>query len=203
MTRIVPSDLLTALSQPEVQPFYAVEALFDDINPSTQERTLWNQDGYTGSNAVRLWTGYNEKTIAGNTYLGAGGILGVSGLEEVNDLSAKSVTVSLSGINSSIIAIALGEPYQRRLCRIYFGTADTDVIEIFNGFMNTMSIEDSGDTSMITMTLDSKLIGLERGSNRRYTHENHIARNPEDNFFSFVADIQDKDLLWGREREKD
>lgn len=197
MSRTVPATLLTALSQPEVQPFYAVEALFDD-----DDDTRWDEGGYLGENAIRLWTGYGNKTVASNTYTGSGNVMGISGLEEVSDLSAKSITITLNGVDSAIIAIALAEPYQRRLCRVYFGTDDTTAIEVFTGFMNTMSIEDSGETSIVTLTVESKLVALERGSNRRYTHENHIARHPNDTFFSYVTALQDKEISWGRATSK-
>lgn len=194
MTRTIPSSLLTALSQPTVQPFYAFEALFDDT-----DNTRYNQSGYTGENAIRLWSGYLNKTIASNTFVGSGDFMSISLVEEVADLSAKNITVALSGLDSSIISIALQEPYQRRLCRIYFGTVDTTAIEIFSGFMNTMTIEDAGESSMISLSVESKLVALERASNRRYTHENHIARHSNDTFFSYVSDLQDKEIAWGRE----
>ena len=182
MSRTVPSALLTALSQPEVQPYYAVELDFDTA-------------------PVRLWTGYGDRTIGVDTYTGSGNLLSVSGLDEVNDLSAKNITLTLSGIPASLISIALTEPYQRREVKVYFGTADTSSpIEVFSGVMNTMSIEDAGETGTIVLDVESKLIRLERASNRRYTHENHIARHSGDTFFSFVANLQDKDVIWGRER---
>ncbi len=195
MSRTVPAALLTALSQPEVQPFYAVEALFDDTDD-----TRWDESGYAAENAIRLWTGYGDKTIASNTYTGSGNVMSISGFEEVADLAAKNITITLNGVDSTLVSLALSEPYQRRLCRVYFGTDDTTAIEVFSGFMNTMSIEDSGETSTITLTVESKLVALERASNRRYTHENHVARHSGDTFFSYVADMQDKDIVWGREK---
>jgi hypothetical protein len=195
MSRTVPASLLTALSQPEVQPFYAVELLFDD-----DDDTRYDEGGYSGENAIRLWTGYGDKTVNVETYTGSGNLLAISGLEEANDLSAKNITLTLTGIASSIVSLALSEPYQRRLCRVYFGTGDTTAIEVFSGFMNTMSIEDSGETSTITLTVESKLVRLEKASNRRYTHENHVSRHAGDTFFSYVADLQDKDVVWGREK---
>jgi len=195
MSRTVPASLLTALAQPEVQPFYAVELLFDD-----DDDTRYDEGGYSGENAIRLWTGYGDKTVNVETYTGSGNLLGISGLEEANDLSAKNITLTLTGIASSIVSLALSEPYQRRLCRVYFGTDDTTAIEVFSGFMNTMSIEDSGETSTITLTVESKLVRLEKASNRRYTHENHVSRHAGDTFFSYVADLQDKDVVWGREK---
>ena len=181
MTRTVPSSLLTALSQPEVHPFYAVEMNFD-IAP------------------LRLWTGNGERTIITDTYLGTGSLMGISGLDEANDLSAKSVSITLSGVPAELVSIALQEPYQRRSCKIYFGTTDTTTpIEIFSGLMNTMTIQDGGESSTIELVIESKLVQLERSSNRRYTDANHQSRHNGDNFFSYVADLQDKSIIWGRE----
>jgi hypothetical protein len=211
MARSIPAAILALLLQPEVYPFYAVEMLFD-------------------SGAVRLWTGHGDRTIDGQTYLGAGNLLSISGIDEVNDLSAKAATISLNGINSSIVSLSLTEPYQRRPVRILFGVDTPDkngwilssgnwdddniwyddawwkdssvvanyFVEIFGGYMNTMAIEDSGETSNITLTVESRLIELNRPRVRRYTHESQKSRYPTDTFFSFVADLQDKDIVWGR-----
>jgi hypothetical protein len=182
MTRTVPTALLTALSQPEVYPYYAVDLDFD-------------------SAPIRFWTGYGDRTIFSNTFLGTGNLLSVSGLEEVSDLSARGITLTLSGVPTSLVELAIGEPYQRRECKVYFGTTDTsDPVEVFSGIMNTMTIEDSGESSTITLGVESKLIRLEKASNRRYTEENHTARHPGDTFFSYVTGLQNKDVLWGREK---
>lgn len=180
MSRTVPAALLTALAQPQVQPFYAVEFLFD-------------------SAPVRLWTGYGDRTVAGNTYLGAGDLLNIQGLSEVADLSAKAITISLRGTGGELVSLALQEPYQRRVCRVYFGTTNvTDVVEVFSGSINTMPIEDSSETSIIATTIDSKLVETEKSSNRRYTSESHKARYAGDTFFDYVTALQDAEIVWGR-----
>jgi len=172
------------LAQPEVQPFYAVELLLD-------------------SGAVRLWTGYGDRTIGIETYVGAGTLLNIEGLAEVADLSAKAITISLSGIAGEVVSLALQEPYQRRVCRVYFGAVNVaDVVEVFSGQINTMPIEDSGETSIIATTIDSKLVETEKASNLRYTSEIQKSRNNEqfaaDTFFDYVGAIQDADIIWGR-----
>ena len=53
MSRTIAANLLTALLQDDIQPFFAVELLFD-------------------SDPIRLWTGYGDKTIEGDTYTGSG-----------------------------------------------------------------------------------------------------------------------------------
>ena len=183
MARSVPAAILSALADPEVYPFYAVEMMFDTA-------------------PVRLWTGYGDRTIDGQTYLGAGDLMSISGLEEDNDLSAKSASITITGIPSEYVSIALQEPYQRRTCRILFGVSNVDdFVEVFAGKMNQMPIEDSGETSIITLTVESKLVELGRAIVRRYTHESQQARYPGDTFFSFVADIQDKGIPWGRKED--
>jgi hypothetical protein len=180
MSRTVPVSILNALAQPEVQPFYATEMLFD-------------------SGAVRLWTGYGDRTIDGEIYIGAGELLQFSGLEEVSDLSARSVTISLSGVAASLVSLALAEPYQRRKCRVLFGVSDvSDYVEVFSGQLNKMTIRDSGESSTIAVLVDSKLIRLERASNRRYTSESQKSRYANDTFFDYVTSIQDAEIVWGR-----
>lgn len=180
MSRTVPASLLSALAQPEVQPFYATEMFFD-------------------SGTVRIWTGYGERTIGDQIYVGAGFLLNIQGMAEVADLSAKAITIGLSGVAGSLVSLALQEPYQRRFCRVYFGATNVeDVVEVFSGQINTMSIQDSSETSTIEVLVDSKLVELERSSNRRYTSESQKSRHAGDTFFDYVSSIQDAEILWGR-----
>lgn len=180
MSRTVPAAILTALAQPEVEPFYAVEIDLD-------------------SGPLRLWTGYGDRTIDGNTYTGGGTLMTIEGLEEVADLSAKNITLTLSGMPAEVISLALQEPYQRRKVRVLWGVRNvSDFVEVFSGSLNQMVIEDSAESGTISVTVDSKLVELERASNRRYTSESHKARYPSDTFFDFVAKIQDKQIVFGR-----
>ena len=180
MSRTVPAAIITALAQPTVEPFYAVAFEFDTA-------------------PVYFWTGYGDREIGGETYIGTGNLLSIDGLQEVGDLSAKSINITLSGIPSDIVSLALNEPYQRRACRIYFGVQSiSDVVEVFSGVMNTMAIEDSGTSSTIQLAVESKLVELERALVRRYTHESQQSRYPNDTFFSYVSQLQDKDVVWGR-----
>jgi hypothetical protein len=180
MSRTVPADLLLALSQPEVYPFHAVELNFD-------------------TSPVRFWTGYGDRTINGETYIGTGDLLSISGLDEASDLSAKGAALQLSGVPNSLVALAIQEPYQRRTCIIYFGTTNTAApIEVFSGLMDKMTIEDSGSASNITLAVESKLLRLNKSSNWRYTEANHQSRYSDDTFFSYLVDLQDRDIIWGR-----
>lgn len=181
MARTIPSALLTAITARECQPYLAFEALLD-------------------GGALRLWTGSGDKTIDSNTYTGAGALIGVGEMSEVIDLTAQSVTVTLSGLDSSVLTAALSENYQGRVANIYVGERSvSDVMLAFSGYLDTMSPSDDGATSSLTVTIESKLADLQRPRIRRYTKESQKALYPGDTFFDWTADLADKQVPWGRD----
>ncbi len=180
MSRSTASLLLTALQGSEVQPYFAFKLEFDN-------------------GTLRYWTGIGDRTVDSETYIGSGQVIGLSGVEEVVDLSAKKLTLTANGLDSSIVNLALTEPYQNRPASVYFGEQSiSDAIKIFAGTIDQMTILDEGDTSTIQIVLESNLVRLQSSSSQRYTDENHQSRYDGDTFFSYVQDIQDRQIIWGR-----
>jgi len=197
MSRTIDSGLLAALTGNSVEPFYAVELLFD-----VKTTTDVNGDPID-IGPMRMWTGLGNRTInvrgTDQVFAGTGALLNIAAAEEVGDLSAKAMTISLTGLDSSIISLAMQEPYQRRKARVYMGEKSVpSVVEIFSGQMDTMQITDEPDMSTVVMTIESKLVELERSRNWRYTDESHKSRHSGDTFFSYVQSIQDQQVAWGR-----
>ena len=185
MSRTVPAALLTALDSDQIEVFYAVDLAFDSGN-------------------MRLWTGYGDKTINSQTYTGTGNLLTIDGLEEASDLSARGTTLTLNGLDSTIISYALAEEYQGRLVTIYWGVG-SETVEVFSGYMDKMTIQDAAESATISLTVESRLIALERANVRRYTRESHAGvrtakgLSGSDTFFDWVTKLQDKQIVWGRE----
>jgi len=193
------------LSNKILEPFFAVDLDFD-------------------SAPLFLWSGYGNLTIGSKTYTGAGQLLNISSVSETTEMEAKGATISVSGIPSSFLSIALQEPYQGRECRIFFGvvvneelllesgglmlTEAGDIIvteasginltEIFSGELDQMNIEETGDTATVSVTAENILVKLERPVVRRFTNEDQKSRFPNDRGLEYVASLQDKDILWGR-----
>lgn len=179
MSKPVPDGFLDA----SVNLFYAVELLFDDMT-------------------IRLWSGIGDKVIDGALYEGVGDLLEISPVNEDGDLSAKGVSISLAGLDPQIIAIALAENYQNRPARLLFGSLSdagaVDYYTLFRGRMDVMSIEEDGESAKVTISAENALIDLDRPRVLRYTSEDHKKRFPNDKGFDFVADIQDKEISWGK-----
>lgn len=204
--RSVSSGFKEAVEADVVRPFLAVELMFDN-------------------NPFRVWNGLGQLDVNGVVYQGAADLLNISTIEETTEIAARGLTFQMSGIPSSMLSLALSEPYQGRIARAYFGvmsvpsrlltqadaiiTAENllpidvstgdkkELVEIFSGHMDVMSISDGADTAVITVTAESRLIALERPNVSRFTPEDQKRRYSGDKGFDFVADLQDKEIKWG------
>ena len=92
------------------------------------------------SGAVRLWNGYHDATIDGDEYTGAGSFMSVGTIEESGEVSAKGTTIALSGIDASLISLALQENYQNRTARVIIGTVDSGVFTDYTLFRGRMDV---------------------------------------------------------------
>lgn len=177
--------MTAALAADTISPFMAVDLDFD-------------------SASLYVWSGDYNLTIGSKTYIGAGQLLNISGVEETSEIEAVGASITMSGIPSEYLALALTEPYQGRPARIYFGIIEkpVDYIEIFSGQMDQMNIDEGPDSSIITVTLESDLVRLERPVVRRFTHEDQKSRYPDDKGLIFVESLQEKELYWGQRTPK-
>lgn len=181
MSRNITTPVSNALDDAVISPFFAVDIDFDTA-------------------PLYVWTGYGDLTIGSKTYLGAGQLLNISSVSETTEMDAKGATLTMSGIPSSFLSLALQEPYQGRECRIYFGitSSPSDYVEVFSGELDQMNIEEQADSATISVTAENVLIKLERPVVRRFTNEDQKSRFPNDRGLEYVASLQDKEIFWGR-----
>lgn len=173
----------SAFSDDELSPFIGVEMEFD-------------------SGILRLWNGYIDLTIDGKAFVGSANLMAISGIEETGEIAAKGVNITLSGISTELISVALQENYQNRTARIYVGAIANDgsvaSYQAFGGRMDVMTIEENGETATISLSAENRLIDLERPRIRRYTSEDQKSLYPGDLGLDYVNDLQDKTLDWGK-----
>lgn len=142
-------------------------------------------------------------TIDGVVWMGLGNLGAIGAVQEGAELQNYSLALTLTGVPSDLVAVALGEQYQGRDARIYLALLDEDhaVIDapllIFRGRMDTQDIE-VGDTATITLTVQSRLADWERPRVRRYTNEDQQAVFAGDRGFEFVPQMAEKTIYWGR-----
>lgn len=140
----------------------------------------------------------------GFTWKGAGALGEISAIGENVDLQAQGVSLSLAGIDPSLISTALGEQYQGKPCQIWFCPLNVDTgqligtpLRIFAGRIDTMDIE-VGETATITLTAEGRLIDFFRPRVARYTDAEQQLRFPGDLGLQYVNSLQEKNVVWGR-----
>ena len=183
MSRDLTPTTIAALDDDVVYPFFAVELQFD-------------------SEILRMWTGQGIFNDGVNDWLGAGSLLSISDIEETAEMSVRGATITLSGVPSEVLSLALSEPYQGRVCNIYFGVTGEDVFnQLFSGYMDQMNIEDAADTSTIELKVENRLIDLERARVARFTSAYQKSVYPGDKGLNYLEDMQDKPMTWGRQSD--
>ena len=189
MSRGLTSAMESAASAEVVRPIYLVKMAFD-VTETTDE--------------LNLWSGRGDLAYGGDTYTGVGDLLSISQMQETSDMSASGVTVTVTGIKNQFLDVAKDQEYQGSSITIILGAFDSSGSLIpnpevfFGGFMDTMTIAESGEYSTISISAENKLIALERSKVRRYTAEDQKIDHPTYKGFEFVTAIVEKEIVWGR-----
>jgi len=188
MTRNLSSAMESAVEADLVRPIVLVTCAFD-------------------SGDLNLWNGIGTLTVGSVDYVGAGTLLNIGEIAESSELQANGITVTLSGITDPLLAKARDEDYQGRELTVKLGAMDaanaviTSPVTVFSGFMDTMVINDSSETATIQVSVENRLIEFERTRIRRYTAEDQKIDYPNDKGLEFVAEMAEKEIVWGRSFE--
>jgi hypothetical protein len=185
VSRNLTSGFLAEITSNALKPFYAIKAEFKEGD-------------------IKLWTGYGSITINSEEYSGTGSFLNISKVEETSEIKATSLSIALSGVDSSVLSAAINADYQNRTLTLFLGMLDTnysvisDVYQLFQGRMDTMTVNDAGESSAIVLSVESRLIDLEKPNEKRYTAEEQKTLFSTDKGLEFVTDLQDKEIVWGK-----
>ena len=189
MARDITSAFNTAIKSTNVRPIFAVELEISD-------------------GTLRLWGGYGSLTMtaggSSKTFTGTGDLLGFTPIQETSTLQMSGVTISMTGIKSSIISSILSAQYTNRNGTVYMGLFDSsksviaDVYTLFKGKMDVANIQEQADTSIVTLNIESRLVQFDLPLNRLYTLEDQQVDFANDLGFEFIPDLQDKEIIWGK-----
>ncbi len=159
---------------------------------------------YFDSGTTRLWTGYGDIVVSGQTYVGAGTLGRISSIEETQVLRAASLTIQIVGMPASVVSLSLNEDYNGRdiILKVAFIDKVGNIIDapvtMFKGFMDVMEVENFGEQSTISIQCENRLVDLERPRILRYTDQDQKNKYPDDKGFEFVAKLSDgREIVWG------
>lgn len=175
--------------------------LLAEITAGTLRPVFFYEGEFSGG-TLRLWSGAGSIGWNSQTWLGAGGLLSISEIQETTEVRAAGVTLALSGLDTSIIAIALAQARQGLAGKVWIGALDAsnaviaDPFLAYEGRLDVPEIADEGETCTVTVSYESRLIDLERPRERRITHEDQQIDYPGDLGREYVAGLQNAEIVW-------
>jgi hypothetical protein len=160
-----------------------------------------------GDGTYHVWCGIGSLIVNGVTYLGVGSLGKVSTISEGTSVEAKGVTMTLSGIDPTLLPEAMSEISVASRAKIYLAllnpqatsmsglVIDTPVC-LFSGIMDAPSIDMDTNTCTISIDVEDKMVELNRSRGGRYTDQDQKARYPNDTGLEWTSYNMDQSIVW-------
>ena len=137
----------------------------------------------------------------GHDWLGAGTLGGVDEISESTG-ETPSIKLSLSGVPSDMLSLALEEPVRNKGVTISLALLDPttnaveDVFTLWTGLLDTMSITQSGETGVVTVTAEPMALEFARPKPFRYTNEEQDAVSSGDTSLQYIISQAQHPDIW-------
>lgn len=192
-TTRIPRDIdagtAAAAKEEVIRPLYFVELTFD------------------GPNYLRMNSALTNIRWDNKVWYGAGDIGAISPIRESADMQAHGITLSLSGIEPSMLSASLQENIQGRPAKVWIALLDEncqpkkDPVYMGEWKMDTMSGK-LGKTATISLSCESFLARWKSANIQRYTHEEQVRKYPGDLGLEFMDKMPSLEFNWGIEGEE-
>lgn len=152
---------------------------------------------------IYVHTGLGTIPFEGNDYLGVGTLGGISGLAETENLVPSPVTLSLSGIDSTIFGEALDAANygDRVFMYIAYRNDDGTVIgspwNFYKGRIEHPNADRGREGNTVSLVVQHVLAILSKKIGTRYTDESQQKKYPGDLGFQFIEQNIGLQLHWG------
>ena len=173
-----------------------------DFAADSQNLVLF-YEGVFESGTLRLCSLPYAVSWDSQTWLGAGELLGFSGIEETTELKATGCALSLA-CTAEIAQLALAQSRTGQSGKVWLGTRSytagvpsitADPYLAFEGRLDVPSIK-KGERPVVTIAYESRLRDLEWANEMRMTDQDHRRLFPGDRFFARVPRQQEKVINW-------
>lgn len=188
MSRGLDAGTIAAISSPLVRPAIFLYGRFTDGD-------------------VYVWSGAGNFSWNGQTWVGlgtpGGECLGaISTISEDSALQAQGMSITLSGIDSTMLTHALTAVQQGAPVKVWINLFDDAMgvigsVFAYQGLMDQPTIDEGGDKCSITIAVENRLSDLQRAQGRRWTDQEQRSRYPTDDGFKFANTIINFYATWG------
>lgn len=181
----MPRSLSTAL-QTQVSSTATKTAFLVELNLST---------------TIRLTDWYSNVTYDSNSYEAGGSFLQVDSITETGQLQVDEINLAFSNVTDQVRALVQDGSFTDKTVEIYisyFDASETIVgaINYFTGTIRNVSISETIDNSVLTMTVASHWANWNLTKGRHYSDESQQSFSTGDRGFEFATQVKN-DVRWG------
>lgn len=149
-----------------------------------------------------IWSGVGNLTWNNRLYVGVGSLGSIGDVVESTEVRADGTTLTLSGIDSTLMNDCLNDIQIGAPATIWFALLSSGQIlgapyPLFVGTVDKPTIQVGPDTITVSLALENRLLTLQRPTNRRYTAADQHIAYPDDIGFNWVEILNDIALRWG------
>ena len=153
-------------------------------------------------NSTYYYTDFSSDIVDGSdTYSANGFLLGIDAITESSSINISALSLELSGVNQTIISDVLNNGHLHRAVTVKRTILDNSSVVVgsfalYSGFIEGLSISDSGENSRIVFSTANHWADFERRAGRKTNDESQQHFFNGDKCFEFAPQAG-KGLSWG------
>lgn len=159
-----------------------------------------------GGTNVYVTDAPTDITYDGKTYLSSRGMLGVSDIQEEEDIKIENIDITLSAVDSENVKLFLDYDYIDRRVIVYRGIMGNNYnilgspVLVFDGRLDQPRLVEDFEsrTATLAVSASSHWSDFESTAGRHTNDSEQQVYYPGDEFFNFATETQ-KDVKWGKE----
>lgn len=156
------------------------------------------------SSPLHLTSAPSNVTWGGNTFLANGWIIPPDGISESTDVGNYNFDLTLSGVNTAVIAAILSNPDRGEPGTVWLAFCNEsrqivgEPVVLYRGLVDSCEIDDKLDNPLVVVHLVNDLARFDTSQNYRFTAQSHGAYFPDDLGFQYVTKLESWSGFWGK-----
>jgi len=159
----------------------------------------------TSGSTVYYWTGAQDVSWNGQTWLGNGYLKGFGPISQTVEVEAVGMYAEIAGEPAAIVSLVLQSLRQFKAAEFYIGFVNssgsiiTDPYLLFSGFVDTAELVESPEMGTARITFENKLVAMHKAKNFRYNQETQKIWYSSDVGFEYVEQLKNSFKgYWGK-----
>lgn len=151
-------------------------------------------------------TGVGDLVINGEVYTGLGMLSKIESVKQDAQIGPNALMLGLNGLESGLIAEVLNDRCNGSKVWLYLVALDDDdraasAANLYVGRIVSQAYAFNRKNAAVEINVADRFIDWARKGTDRFTDESHRSRNLGDRFLRYVAQMAERSIFWGSEKD--